>query len=760
MCCGRLSTNAMRFGVFLWTLAAWPGLLCPEVHAQPQPSGMPAPRLFSVFPPGGKAGTSFEIAFTGQDLEEPEALNFSHPGIEADPIRLPAPAGDPKKPPPPAPPVTKFKVTISANTPLGIHDVRLVNKWGISNPRAFVVGDLNEVIEKESNDDVPTAQRVEINTTINGVIGTPTDVDYFVFKGKRGQRVLASCLTSTIDSQLRSSLEIYDAAGKNLGSNRHYHEHDSLLDVTLPADADYLVRLVGFTHIQGGPEHFYRLSISTAPWIDAVVPLAIEPGKATQITVYGRNLPGGQLEPTAIEDGQVLEKMTVMLKPAATGTTLRQLVMSGPIPPAASHLDGFTYRVRNDSGSSNDFFLAYARAPVLVEKEPNDTVETVQEVTAPCEVSGRIDKRNDRDWYQFQAQKGEAFRIELLSARLGVQADLQLSIRSDAGKKTIVDLDDTTDTLTPNKFFTATQDTPAYPFVAPADGKYQLVIKSRDGDKRYGPRNFYHLRILREQPDFRLIILPTDDNRPEALCLRRGSHEEFTVLVWRQDGFKESIDLRVEGLPAGVIARPQTVAPTLRQASLVLSSMLDAPTWTGEIKVTGTAVINGQMIVREARPASITWPAPQNSPALSRLDQQLVFAVRERAPFSLSASVDQTTVMQGTKLTVNLQLTRLSPDFKVPVAIAPIDPPLQLPSGIVFGTNNQPITIAADKETATATLDVRTSLPPGTYTLALRGTAAFPFNKDPAAKQKPNVNVMLPATPLTITVVPKTADKK
>jgi len=53
-------------------------------------------------------------------------------------------------------------VTIAPDTPLGLHDVRLVNKWGISNPRAFAVGDLPEVLEKEPNNDVNQAQRVEL----------------------------------------------------------------------------------------------------------------------------------------------------------------------------------------------------------------------------------------------------------------------------------------------------------------------------------------------------------------------------------------------------------------------------------------------------------------------------------------------------------------------------------------------------------------------------------------------------------------------
>ncbi len=99
------------------------------VQAQPQAgSALPQPRLMTVSPPGGKVGTTVEVSFTGTDLEVPEKLLFSHAGIRAEPIEPPAPPANPQKPAPPKPPVTRFKVTIDPSTPLGLHDVRLINK--------------------------------------------------------------------------------------------------------------------------------------------------------------------------------------------------------------------------------------------------------------------------------------------------------------------------------------------------------------------------------------------------------------------------------------------------------------------------------------------------------------------------------------------------------------------------------------------------------------------------------------------------------
>src|SRR5262245_42400861 len=189
------------------------GLLAGPVAAQQNLPPLPQPRLQSVFPCGARTGTSVEVNVTGTDIEEPESLLFSHPGLKADPIAPPAAPADPKKPAPPPPPrrggmggpvaTSKFKVTIAPDVPVGTYDVRLVNKWGVSNPRAFVVGDRDEIEEKEPNNDVAAAQKVELNTTINGVINQPPDVDFYTFKGKKGQRVLMHVAASSIDSRAK-----------------------------------------------------------------------------------------------------------------------------------------------------------------------------------------------------------------------------------------------------------------------------------------------------------------------------------------------------------------------------------------------------------------------------------------------------------------------------------------------------------------------------------------------------------------------------
>ncbi len=733
------------------------------VQAQPQAgSALPQPRLMTVSPPGGKVGTTVEVSFTGTDLEAPEKLLFSHAGIRAEPIEPPTPPADPQKPAPPKPPVTRFKVTIDPSTPLGLHDVRLVNKWGVSNPRSFVVGDLNEVVEKEPNNDVPEAQRVELNTTINGAMAAPTDVDYYVFAGKKGQRVVFSCLASTIDSRFHAGLEVYDARGRLLAENHNYLGNDALTDLTLPEDGDYYVRLFQYTHTQGTAEHFYRLSITTAPWIDAIHPAVLEPGKATPVTIYGRNLPGGTLDPKVIVQGRALEKLNTMV----TAPTDQRQPSGVHIGPAAATLEGFTFRLHNDTGSSNPFVLTLAKAPVVVDNEANDTPETAQEITLPCEIAGRVEKRRDRDWYTFTAKKGEVYTIEVFSDRLGVGAAslLYISLSDAKTKQKIYESPENVPEQMITKFFTHSEDPPLYRFTVPADGKYQLLVASRVRETLAGPRELYRVRITPEQPDFTLVAMPPDNSRPEGVILRQGGCEAFSVVALRKDGFAGEITLSVEGLPGSVTCVPQTLGGTQRIGSLVLCAAPEAAPWIGEIKIVGTAIIQGQKVVREALPAGIVWPVqPQpNLPTVSRLSHNLLLSVRDKAPYQAGASIDKPVLLQGDKASIKVTLTRLWLDFKQPLTVQAQPQPQpqvpELPQGFVIN-NNQPVTIAANQNTATLPVTVNTNVAPGSYTLVLRTQAQIPYNKDTTAKQKPATNVVLPTTPVIVTVLPRSVAK-
>ena len=66
-----------------------------------------------------------------------------------------------------------------------------------------------------------------------------------------------------------------------------------------------------------------------------------------------------------------------------------KLTFSGLVGPAAGWLDGFELRLKNAAGSSNPFLIGLAVAPVVLDNGNNDTADTAQAVTLPCEIAGR-----------------------------------------------------------------------------------------------------------------------------------------------------------------------------------------------------------------------------------------------------------------------------------------------------------------------------------------------------------------------------------
>jgi hypothetical protein len=767
----------------MFSLLAMAGalLLGREALGQDRPgSGLPNPRLLVVSPCGAKAGATVEISCYGLHLEEPEKLVFSAPGIKAEKVVDPPLPIDPKtKKPiikpgvtPPNPQVPRFKVTVPAGAAVGIGDMRLVNKWGVSNPRAFVVGDLDEVAEKEPNNDVEQAQKVAINSTINGAIANATDVDYYVFTGKKGQRVVISCLATSIDSRLQPAIELFDADEKQLASNRNYKNWDALTDCTLPSDGDYYVRVYQFTHTfrpglplpqplpAGAFDYFYRLTITTAPWIDSIHPCVVEPGKTTNVTVYGRNLPGGKLDPAATVDDVALEKATAAVA-APTLAEAEKKAFTGMLSPSAATVDGFEFRLRNPIGASNPFLLGLAKAPVIIDNEKNDTPETAQAITLPCEIAGLVEKRRDRDWYSFDAEKGDAFTIEVISSRLGAPTYMSILLRNATSKADIYETPFNDNMGRQNrKFLTRSEDPQSYRFVAPAKGKYLLLATSRAAGTQYGVRHTYAVRIAKQAPDFRLVALAVESNMPTAPLLYQGGEQALTVLAWRNGDFTGPIELSVEGLPAGVTCTAQPLAGQVRQTTLVLSAAATAAAWTGEIKIKGTATMDGKAVTHEARAGVIVWPVQQgqNTPNLSRFERSTHLAVRGKAPFRLTTSLDKTTVVQGDKATLKVAIDRLWPEFKGPLQIQTIQSPqqqgLELPNNLRVN-NFGPINVNPAQKEASLPITIGQDVPPGVYNIVLRGQGQMPYNKDPMAKAKPNTFLVQPSTSITLAVLPK-----
>jgi hypothetical protein len=688
---------------------------------------LPAARLSTVFPAGGKPGTTLEATITGTDLELADKLVFTHPGIAATAKKRDAAPFEQG----PQIVSNQFTIKIDAAVPPGLYEARAIGKFGISNPRAFVVDDLSEVLEKEPNNLGNQATETPIGSVVNGQINGGADIDFFKIAAKKGQRVIIDCWASRIDSRLDGTLSLYDANGRELASDRDTNYRDPLIDFTAPADGDYFVRLQDSVY-GGSGEHFYRLSISAKPYIDYVLPNAGLPGTTGTFTLFGRNLPGGTDAGMAI-DGKPLQKLTVQIAIPA-GAEAERLNVGTWLPPQTSSVDGFEYRLRGPGGASNPAFIGFASAPVVLEQEPNGA-DKPQKVNVPCEFVGQSQSARDQDFLTFDAKAGDVYWMELISQRQGVPLDPYFLVQrvmppDKEGKVVFQDIVATDDSMANigGTSFNTQCDDPSFRFAAPADGTYRVLI--RDLYNRGNPRYVYRLAIRKEQPDFRLTAVPVFPNAPQlgsnpwTTLLRRGSNEEMQILAFRRDGFAGEIEVSVEGMPPGVTCRPVTFGQYQLANTIVFTAADNAADWSGPVRIVGKAKINGKDVVREARAGTVLWPAPQNQTAQARLARQTVLAVTSKETADLQVNVGDGKMLEMSragKLEVPVKAVRRG-GFAGNVNLNAVNlaQNIQIPNVALNGN-------ATDAKLA---VNLPVNVPPGIYTFHLLGQTQFNYKRN------------------------------
>jgi hypothetical protein len=687
--------------MFIRRLSACVTLLVLAAHAAAQPG----PQLVTVFPPGARAGGTVEVTFSGSNFTGDEKLLFSGKGFTAEPVGKAT--NDPKAPKGQATSSAKFKVTAPKGA--GTFDVRVVSNSGLSNPRAFAVSETTEVNETEPNNDVPQAQKVELETTVNGVISAPTDVDFVSFKAKAGQNVAVSCITSSIDSRMQADIMVTTSDGKQLAANRGYRDGDAVLDFKVPADGDYFVRVAQFAYTTGGPDHFYRLTITTKPWTPATFPPV-----------------------------------------AAKGAALASV----PVAPTAAMVDAFD----SADGFSGNPLLAGTN-PLIPCNGKNGTAADAQELKLPADVAGRIAKKGERHWYKFDAKKGDVWTLEVFAERIGSPVDAFFVLTDDKGK-TIVEQDDGDATMSPNQFYTKGEDPARYRFAVPADGTYRVMVSTREAAVQYGVRDQFVLRIAKENPDFRVCVMPLTPHVPDAGTLTKGGAVVFTAFVFRFDGFADPIELVATNLPKGVTCPRQVIGTGQSRGTLVLTCDKDAADWDGFVRIEAKSGDKKHAV----RPFSVTWAAQNvqqnqvpNTPLLSRMDRGdgLAIAVRGEAPFALTPTETKLTTKPGGKLEVTLKVTRKD-TFKDAIQIVSAHPSFgPRPQG------NQPFPPVGTSQPGGTELklsvDVLGTLPSGEHTLVLRALSAAPPPKgnNQPARAIPNYALV----PITVTVEGGTAPK-
>jgi hypothetical protein len=583
-------------------------------------------------------------------------------------------------------------------------------------------------------------QTVAVNSAVNGTCGANRD-DVYRFAARKGQRVVVACQAGKLDSPMDATLALTTADGKPLVSNGGYYGRDPLVDFVAPADGDYLVKLHDLSYRGGYP---YRLIVSDRPQVENVFPRAVQAGRPTELSAFGRNLgAGSKPSPWRIFELPLDEGRLTVTPPADVLDLGAYRFFEHPtdhsvLPTAATcTLRGFQVRPQFGGAFANAQTLLVVDTPVTLETEPNDTPETAQPVTLPAVVSGRFDRERDADWYEFETAEAGPYAFEVYCERIGGRADPYIVVADTKGTR-VAELDDFGHRI--NAFDGHLRD-PSGLVNLSAKTKYRVLVQDRY--RRGGARYQYVLTVGKPVPDFFVAAIHSANPGPAGTTVRAGGAAYLDVIVHQSGGFNGPITLTAEGLPPGVHALPTTIRGT--HGAFVFWADAGAADWAGAVKLFATAKVSERTLRREVRPYTRVWPDPNLG--TSRPTRDLVLAVRGGAPFALEFAEERVEVEAGKRSELPLRLRRHARDFTNKVSVQPLAPPDNLK---VAGTE-----VAAGKAEASVTVDVPPGTPPGEYTLAVLGQAQVPYSKEPKAAQTPDVLVALPGRPVTLVVTAK-----
>lgn len=550
------------------------------------------PVLSTVLPRAGQQGQSVTVNLTGDRLYEPQEIVFYREGITVQNLTK---ENDKR---------TKVTFVIGPDAAPGEYPFRLRTKGGVSYLRTFWVTGLPIVTEtttldqkrnrtEEVNDSFESPQAIEMNTVVAG-IARNENADYFVFSGKKGQRVSAEVFGMRLGRiAFDPYLAILDSKRFELATcdDSILAKRDPFVSITLPEDGQYTI-LVRESSYQGSDASNYLLQVSDSPRPTSIHPPVASPGHRLKVTFRGD----------------------------AAGDTSQEVV----VPKEGSEMPLFAKAGKLLAASPN--ILRISPYPIHAEQEPNNDLNAVSKsakpLAIPCTLHGVLHERNDADWFKFSAKKGQVIRAQVHARNLRSPLDSVALIRPIADNKGAQTNDD--DGTIPDS---------KVDFTVPTDGDYMLLI--RDQLFRGGP-DFTYTIDLTERPVTLSAELPyaanNDSQKHRAIVVPRGNRLLVVPNVARQNTGCD-VTLTYDKLPQGVALTVDDAPRNPVGLPILFSAKKDAPL--------GAALTSFQVKDTKSNLAgpfheSIHHVEINNAgPFCTTYSNRLTVAVIEEAPFEL-----------------------------------------------------------------------------------------------------------------------------
>ena len=707
---------------------------------------LPAPRLDSIFPMGGKAGGSVDVTLRGADLAGEGRLFFNDPGITSESIGKGV-----------------FKVKIAESVSSGSYDLSFGGSDGTTSPISFAVSNRDEKITPKEAVDEGNAVLLEDNVVVNGIM-EPGKAHYYKIPVRSEGRYFIDCFAERINSRVDALLVLNDPSGIEVARSRESVGGDPLIGFAPTIKGEYLLRVSDFL-ARGGDGYNYRIQLRKGPQIDFVLPLSAQPGETQSFQIFGKNLPGGV--PSG-EDG--LERIEVNIDVPNEMERMKTM----PVKPAGAGVKGFHYELGEGNNVSNSVFIARSNFPPVIDSGSNSSPEDAQEIPFPSELSGRF-YPGKKSWFSFNALKDKEYVIEVIAHRLVSYCDPTIVVSKvivDAeGKEKSTQLakaDDQEANVGGRRYPTNSRD-PIFSFKADADFKVRVSV----GDN-FATKAPFRMIVREPRPDFDLLVsasAPAGDNNKgkkivrEGIAIRRGQVGNLDVYALRRDGFDGEIELKVEGFPQSFKVKTTKLEKGKNHCSLSFYNAEDAPPWVGKVKIIGEADVQGTKIQKEAESLAVNWSVndADKERVISRTSSGITVAsIEEKTPMAVVPAEDKVWESSlGGNLEIPIKFITTS-EIKDKVTIVPVGFP---------GMGKAPqIQVAKDKTKESHKLIIpllnnkdNNKYQEGTHQFVLKASTKLGYRRDlqvfqTAEEQKKNATKILDEAKKTLETLKKELD--
>lgn len=624
----QLGVSILRFCRILPTLLCLPIVaICSLGTLLAQ---LPIHQLHSLSQVGAQRGQTVTIALNGADLLDIRQLVFSDKTLQ--PQLVP---GTPD-------PVTElsqpqwgnFTLAIPADQPLGIYEVWAVGRYGVSNSRRFVVDSLAVFNDPGNNNTSVQASPLTLPTAVQGKCDTAV-IDYYKLDLKEGESISIECFAKSIDSRLTPVLAVVDGKGKELATVRGHELKDPVLQFTASKSDSYYLTIKDFL-LEGGPNSYYWLRVLPSPAVEELTPSIASVNSTLQWKGIGQtNKPGTPRSTIEVSSGSFAIPENPMFAWQSSRIPLLRPMQATVAWVEVPRPDEFGRCV----------VVAPANSKVYADITPSTQVGVPTPIELPAEISTRFAEQTQDQYFQFNADKDTKLTIDLAASKLGQVSDAILAIgrihAADKPVQWLVTLDDPPNRESTRRGeFDLMSDDPVGEFTIPETGTYCVRVRNQYRSL-LGSSPRYHLSLQLAKPDFQAFVAfkqlkrGGDQQTPiAALNLVRGLSVPLQIQVVRKAGFNEPIEVKVDGLPAGVTASSLVIPSGRSDGWLVLSATLDAAIGESNLSVVATSKLGEQTLQRSAIPMTVVWDSPDrnNTPAAFRVTSALILAVTEEPP--------------------------------------------------------------------------------------------------------------------------------